>query len=314
MIRNLAQHTVTVMGHALGTRIVLTAFGTSDQSLLQQSLSLIDHYEDVLTVNRDHSEVMSINHAAGKHPVQVSPMVYGLVKRAVNASRQHFGFNALIGPLVKLWRIGFAGANVPAEEQIQERLKITDPTQVVMDDAQQTVFLRQTGMELDLGGIAKGYIADRIRDYWHAYGLKNGIINLGGNLLFVGPSPRRQDGQWVIGIQDPRKLRGNDLKQIVMPECSAVTSGTYERVLVKNGHHYHHLMDPQTGHPRQTRLSSVTVFSRDSVTAEVETKRLFFAGQPIPGWGRDRDDLYGAFFIYDDDSTEFVRLPQSSKH
>lgn len=313
MIDNLSQHTITATGHALGTRIVLTAFGTTDQGLLSRTLQLINHYEDILTVNRTHSEVMSINHAAGRQAVQVSPMVYSLVKQAVEASRQHFGFNALIGPLVKLWRIGFAGANVPTEDDIQRRLKLTDPDQVEMNDQMQTVFLRQAGMEIDLGGIAKGYIADRIRDYWHAYGLRNGIINLGGNLLFVGPSPRRADGCWVIGVQDPRQLRGNDLKQVIMPECSAVTSGTYERVLVKDGQRYHHLLDPQTGHPRQTKLSSVTVFSRDSVTAEIETKRLFFAGQPVPGWGKDRSDLYGAFFIYNDDSTKFVRLPQSHR-
>lgn len=310
MIKDLAQQTISVTGHALGTRIVLTAFGTTNRGLLERTLQLIDHYEDVLTVNRTHSDVMSINHAAGQEAVQVSPMVYDLVKHAVEASRQHFGFNALIGPLVKLWHIGFSGAHVPAEEDIQARLKLTDPAQVILNDQQQTVYLKKAGMELDLGGIAKGYIADRIRDYWHAYGLQTGIINLGGNLLFVGPSPRRPDGQWVIGIQDPRQLRGNDLKQVVMPECSAVTSGTYERVLVKDGHRYHHLMDPQTGHPRQTKLSSVTIFSRDSITAEIETKRLFFAGGPIQGWGHNRPDLYGAFFIYNDDSTKFVRLPQ----
>ncbi|WP_283583205.1 FAD:protein FMN transferase [Limosilactobacillus difficilis] len=309
MIPNLAQHTVSLTGHALGTRIVLTAFGTTDRALLQRTLQLIDHYEDLLTVNRNHSMVMSVNQAAGNHPVQLTPMVYTLVKRAVEVSRQRFGFNALIGPLVKAWRIGFKGAHVPTDEQIAAKLRLTDPDEVELNDQDQTVYLRQTGMEIDLGGIAKGYIADRIRDYWRSAGLQSGIINLGGNLLFVGPSPRRQDGHWVIGIQDPRKVRGRDLQQVVMPECSAVTSGTYERVLVQNGHRYHHLLDPQTGRPRRTSLSSVTVFARDSITAEIETKRLFFAGQPLVGWGQRRPDIYGAFFIDENDQTKLVRLP-----
>lgn len=306
MVENLGLKTVTTTGHALGTNITLTVFGTTDQSLTDGALALVNRYEGILTVNREPSLLMEVNHAAGQRPIQVPPMVFELVKLAVAASQQQFGFNALIGPLVKLWKIGFTGARVPTEAEIAARLKLIDPFQVELDAKQQTVFLKQAGMEIDLGGIAKGYIADRIRDYWRSFGIVNGIINLGGNLLFVGPSPRRTDGHWVIGIQDPQKPRGVDLKQVLMPECSAVTSGTYERQLVQNGHHYHHLLDPQTGRPRKTNLASVTIFTKKSVIGEIEAKRLFFAGQPIPGWGVGRPDLLGAMFIYQDGQTEFV--------
>lgn len=306
LVKDLGLKTVTTTGHALGTKITLTVFGTTDQSLTDGTLDLIKRYEDILTVNREPSLLMDINHAAGYHPVQVPPMVFELVKLAVDASRQQFGFDAMIGPLVKLWKIGFAGAHVPTDAEIDQRLKLIDPFQVELDAQQQTVYLKQSGMEIDLGGIAKGYIADRIKDYWRSFGITNGIINLGGNLLFVGPSPRRVDGRWVIGIQDPQKPRGVDLKQVLMPECSAVTSGTYERQLVQNGHHYHHLLDPQTGRPRKTKLASVTIFTKQSVVGEIEAKRLFFAGQPIPGWGLGRPDLLGAMFIYQDGQSEFV--------
>ena len=306
MIDNLALKTVTTTGHALGTKITLTVFGTTDQTLTDGALALIKRYEDLLTVNREPSLLMTVNHQAGQHPVQVTPMVFELVKLAVTASQEQFGFNALIGPLVKLWKIGFKGARVPTADEINQRLQLTDPYQVELDAKQQTVFLKRAGMEIDLGGIAKGYIADRVRDYWRSFGIVNGMINLGGNLLFVGPSPRRADGRWVIGIQDPRKERGADCQQVLMTECSAVTSGTYERQLVENGHHYHHLLDPQTGRPRQTNVASVTIFSRRSVTGEVEAKRLFFAGHPLPGWGVGHPDLYGALFIYNDGRTEFV--------
>lgn len=305
-VKDLGLKTVTTTGHALGTRITLTVFGTTDQSLTDGALDLIKRYEDILTVNREPSLLMDINHAAGHHPVQVPPMVFELVKLAIAASRQQFGFDAMIGPLVKLWKIGFTGARVPTDEQINQRLKLIDPSQVELDAQQQTVYLKKPGMEIDLGGIAKGYIADRIKDYWRSFGITNGIINLGGNLLFVGPSPRRADGRWVIGIQDPQKPRGVDLKQVLMPECSAVTSGTYERQLVQNGHHYHHLLDPQTGRPRKTKVASVTIFTKQSVVGEIEAKRLFFAGQPIPGWGLGRSDLLGAMFIYQDGQSEFV--------
>ncbi len=304
MIKVLALEQVVGHHHALGTSITLQIFGTQKRDLLQKSFELIDHYEDLLTVNRDESEVMDINHAAGEHPVQVSSPVYGLVKLAVEKSRENFGFNALIGPVVKLWHIGFKGAHVPKDSEIKERMLLTDPFKVVLDDQNQTVFLKMKGMELDLGGIAKGWIADRIRDLWLAYGVEAGIINLGGNILLVGDSPKRANGQWVIGIQDPKEPRGDNITSVMVAQCSAVTSGTYERYLVVDGHKYHHLIDPRTGYPVETDLAGVTTFTKTSVEAEIECKRLFFVGHPMKNW-RDDPDRIGAIFVYNDEHVEY---------
>ena len=213
----------------------------------------------------------------------------------------------MIGPLVKLWKIGFDGANVPSPAAIKDRLALTDPYKVLLDDDNRTVFLEEAGMELDLGGIAKGYIADRIRDFWTAQGVLAGIINLGGNLLFVGQSPRRSDGQWIIGVQDPQLKRGQDLETVCQPACSAVTSGIYERFLVKDGKRYHHLLDPRTGYPLETDLSSVTVFTNQSVLGEVEAKRLFFNGGPVAHWA-DQPGNRGAVFIHNDEQIENVNI------
>ena len=286
--------------HALGTKITLQVFAPETEKLLDETCRLIDHYEDLLTVNRDHSEVMSINQASGHEAVQVSSPTYALIKLAVQQSRENFGFNALIGPVVKLWHIGFKDARVPSDAAIQEKMKLTDPLAVKLDDRAQSVFLMKKGMELDLGGIAKGYIADRIRDFWRAYGVRAGIINLGGNVLFVGDSPRQPQGLWGLGVQDPKQPRGDNVTVVQVPECSAVTSGVYERFLEVNGKKYHHLIDPRTGYPVQTDLAGVTTFTRDSVMAEIECKRLFFAWQPIPDWPNDAGRS-GAVFVYQDD-------------
>lgn len=295
--------------HALGTEIVLQLFGTRQRELLTSSFNLIDHYEDLLTVNRDHSEVMSVNHASGKHPVQVSSATYGLIKLAVKESQANFGFNVLIGPVVKLWHIGFKGAHVPTPQQIKERMRLIDPYDVQLNDAKQSVYLTKSGMELDLGGIAKGWIADRLRDLWHAYGVLAGIINLGGNVLLVNDSPKRANGQWTVGIQDPKQTRGQNITSVMVPKCSAVTSGTYERYLVVHGKKYHHIIDPRTGYPVQTHLAGVTTFTKDSVEAEIECKRLFFAGHPINGWHKQSDHL-GAIFVYDDEHVEYDNFNQ----
>ena len=304
MIKNLALEQQVGQHHALGTSITLQIFGARDKSVINDSFTLIDHYEDLLTVNRDESEVMDVNHAAGKHPVQVSSGTYDLIKLAVEKSRKNFGFNALIGPVVKLWAIGFKGAHVPTDDQIKERMKLIDPFSVDLNDTDQTVFLKKSGMELDLGGIAKGWIADRIKDFWMAYGVHAGIINLGGNILLVGDSPKRTSGQWSVGVQDPKEPRGNNIASVMVPQCSAVTSGTYERYLVVDGHKYHHLIDPRTGYPVETDLAGVTTFTKYSVEAEIECKRLFFAGKPVAGW-HDNPDRIGAVFVYNDEHVEY---------
>ncbi|WP_179395663.1 FAD:protein FMN transferase [Lacticaseibacillus absianus] len=293
---------------ALGTRIALTVFGEQDDAALDAAAALIQREEDRLTVNRPDSEVMAVNRAAGQAGVAVSSATYALIQTAVAASRANYGFNALIGPLVKLWKIGFAGAAVPSNGEIAARLALSDPTAVQLDDVTHTVALAHPGMELDLGGIAKGFIADQIRTLWGAYGVAAGIIDLGGNLLFVGASPRRADGRWVIGVQDPGRARHEDLGTTVLPACSAVTSGIYERYLVQDGKKYHHLMDPRTGAPLQTALAGVTVFTRDSIQGELEAKRLFFAGAPLPGWLDDSTHL-GAVFAFEDGHTEVIGAP-----
>lgn len=309
MIKDLALEQVVGQHHALGTSITLQIFGTQERTLLKKSFDLIDHYEDLFTVNRDKSEVMDINHAAGDHAVQVSSAVYGLVKLAVEQSRENFGFNALIGPVVKIWHIGFKGAHVPKDSEIKDKMLLTDPFKVVLNDQNQSVFLQMKGMELDLGGIAKGWIADRIRDLWEAYGVEAGIINLGGNILLVGDSPKRASGQWSIGVQDPKEPRGDNITSVMVPKCSAVTSGTYERYLIVNGKKYHHLIDPRTGYPVKTDLAGVTTFTKDSVEAESECKRLFFAGHPMKDWHKNPDHI-GAIFVYNDEHVEYDNFGQ----
>ncbi|MBP2058157.1 thiamine biosynthesis lipoprotein [Lactobacillus colini] len=306
MIEDFSKKAISKVGRGLGTVITLQIFGDENEKILDDSFDLIAGYEDRLTVNRDHSEVMSINHAAGKYSVTVSSSTYNLIKLAVEESKKGYGFNALIGPVVKAWHIGFKGANMPSDETIKAKMQLTNPDDVILNDADQSVYLAKEGMELDLGGIAKGYIADRIRDLWHAYDVKAGIINLGGNVLFVNPSPKRANGKWVLGVQDPRQKRGINLTTATVRECSAVTSGTYERFLEINGKKYHHIIDPKTGYPVQTHVAGVTLFTRDSVQAELECKRLFFAGHAIDGWQNDEEGRYGAIFVYDDEHIERI--------
>lgn len=263
--------------YALGTAINLSVAAPASEADLDAGYALIQRFEDKLTVNRNESEVMSINHNAGIKAIAVPEDTYGLIKRAVLVSRQHLGFNVAIGPLVKLWKIGFKGANKPSDTDIEQRLKLIDPERIQLDDEKQTVFLEEKGMEIDLGGIAKGYIADEIKRLWLKRGVETGIIDLGGNVLLVGPS-QHADKQWNVGVQNPLKPRSVSLGAIHTTAKSIGTSGIYERRLVIDGHEYHHMFDSKTGYPIKNNLESVTVVSDKSIDGEVWSTIGFYQG------------------------------------
>lgn len=295
--------------HALGTEIKLTVFQKGQVPALDEAYDLIQHYEDLLTVNRTESEIMSINHASGKKAVTVSAISYDLVKQAVTVSRENHGFNAAIGPLVKLWHIGFKDAEVPTDQEVQERLKLIDPQRIVLNDDDRSVFLLDKGMELDLGGIAKGYIADAIKALWLSLEVEQGIINLGGNILLVGPSVHT-DGLWNVGVQSPFDTRSDYLGVLKIPASSIVTSGIYERFLKKQGHNYHHIMDPLTGYPVKTDLVGVTVISPRSIDGEIWSSLGFY--NDYEGTLKLlNDETIGLVFVYKDRS---VRLTKNLKN
>lgn len=258
----------------MGSPILLKLF-SHDEALASRVFSLIKQYEDLFTVNRADSQVMDINHAAGRHPVVVSRPVYELIKCAKAASQlPESAFNLAIGPLVKLWRIGFKGDSVPAADEIAARLRITRPQDVILDDTAASVFLAQPGMEIDLGAIAKGFIADRVRDYLHQQGVSDGLINLGGNVQTLG-SPQ---GGWTIGVKKPFAAADALVGSIEVVNKSVVTSGTYERYFEQDGKLWHHILDPRSGYPLNNELDSVTVISTDSLDGDIWTTLLFGLG------------------------------------
>ncbi|MGC3954529.1 MAG: FAD:protein FMN transferase [Propionicimonas sp.] len=257
----------------MGTLATLCVPGEVDPAVTGAVCRLLRDLERRLTVNgppeaRAHSQVEAINRAAGGEPVQVDDEVYGLVSTAVLASRRYRdSFNALLGPVVKAWRIGFADARVPTPAELDELLQLTDPDLVELDDRCRAVRLRLPGMRLDLGAIAKGYAADRAASCYRELGIGAGLVDLGGNVVALGCA---EDGRgWRVGIQSPFHPRGTVLTALRLTDASAVTSGVYERVLEVDGRRYHHMLDPLTGHPFDTDLASVTVVSRSSLEADL---------------------------------------------
>lgn len=266
-----ASHSLRLMGAS----ITLTIFHEDAQNLLLQSEQLLHLYKNRFSANDVDSELMEINLQAGKKAVQVHPELFELIelgKKHSIATNSHL--NIAIGPLVQTWRIGFSDAKLPSEEEIQRLLKITDPEEIVLNDSNREVYLSKEGMRIDLGALAKGYIADKLKEFLVEQGVQSGIIDLGGNILTIGENPTFHR-PWRIGIQNPALDRGEHVAVIEVSDASVVTSGIYERQLVVDGKTYHHIFDRTTGYPMETELASITIVAKKSVDCEIWTTRLF---------------------------------------
>ena len=266
-----ASHSLRLMGASIHLRI----FHEDAQNLLLQSEQLLHLYKNRFSANDADSELMEINLQAGKKAVQVHPELFELIelgKKHSIAANSHL--NIAIGPLVQTWRIGFSDAKLPSEEEIQRLLKITDPEEIFLNDSNGEVYLSKEGMRIDLGALAKGYIADKLKEFLVEQGVQSGIIDLGGNILTIGENPTFHR-PWRIVIQNPALDRGEHVAVIEVSDGSVVTSGIYERQLVVDGKTYHHIFDRTTGYPMETELASITIVAEKSVDCEIWTTRLF---------------------------------------
>ncbi|KXT76691.1 FAD:protein FMN transferase [Streptococcus sp. DD12] len=260
----------------MGTVIDLQIYHEMPEPILAEAERLLRQYEARFSANRDDSELAAINQAAGKRAVWVPKDLYDLIRLGKHHScAAGSRLNISIGPLVQAWRIGFPDARVPEDERIQTLRLLTNPQNICLDDRRQSVFLTQAGMKLDLGALAKGYIADRIVDFFKSVHVPSGFINLGGNVLVFGPAFHHPDQLWRVGIQRPNHERGQHRRMLALTDASVVTSGVYERRLQVGDKTFHHILDPQTGYPMASEVTSLTIVSPLSVQGEVWTSRLF---------------------------------------
>ena len=200
----------------MGTKIDLNVTVRENPTfVLDAIVELLKKYEHRFSANSDTSELMTINKNAGIAPVVVHPELFELIQIGREHSlAKNSLLNIAIGPLIQTWRIGFDDAKVPADEDIQSLLAITNPQDITLDDTKKAVYLTKKGMKIDLGALAKGYIADRIIDYLGEINAQSALINLGGNLVTFGPQMKRDDLLWRIGIQNPIETRGQS--QIIL--------------------------------------------------------------------------------------------------
>jgi FAD:protein FMN transferase len=261
----------------LGTICSVKIYGENGDEMLDIAFDEIRRLEALLSTGIKDSEISEINAAAGVSRVVVSEEVFGLIKRALEYSILTEGvFNLAVGPLTELWGIGTDNARVPSAEEIGDTLPLLDYSKVVLDEENNSVYLGKKGMALDLGAIAKGYIADCVAGLLRQKGVKSAILNLGGNVYVIG---RRPDGaKWKIGIQDPFAGRNMFFSIYQAADETIVSSGVYERYFESEGKRYHHIFDCKTGYPVETGIYSVTVIGKNSETADALSTIVFSLG------------------------------------
>ncbi len=267
---------VSKTGFYFDTVITITLYGTDDDAPITDCFTQAAYYENLLSAQAEGSDIDRINEADGAY-VTVDEETVALIKRGIYYGDLSDGkFDITIGTLTNLWNLSElaetlntdnneADASVlPTEEEVAEALSHVDYHGIEIDGDR--VRLTDPEAQIDLGGIAKGYIADRMKETLVAEGVTSAIINLGGDIMTVGAKPDGSD--FTIGIQKPFDDEGEVIDTVRLSDRSVVTSGIYERYITVDGQIYHHILDTATGYPYDNGLYSVTILSDSSVDGD----------------------------------------------
>lgn len=259
---------------AMDTTMEITAYGAKSEEAIKAAEKEIYRLEKILAASDDSSQVGKINKRGhGKYNEDLSY----LIDKSTNLYEDTNGaFNILVYPLMKKWGFIDDQYNVHSNTQISKLLKLTDMSKIKNNPQKREIEFNLNGMEMDFGGIAKGYASSQVMKIFDKYKIKSGIVNLGGNVHTKGCKP---DGsKWKIGIKDPKNVE-NYIGVLETKDMAVITSGGYERYFEKDGKRYHHILNPKTGKPVEGDLASVTIVSNDGALADGLSTSLFVMGE-----------------------------------
>lgn len=286
---------ISISSIKLNTAVQITIYDSQDKALLNDCLALCDKYELIFSRTNEKSELYKLNHRKDvsdgdfgtdgpttPYPVSgtadtwhISEDLAALLSEGLDITRESDGaFDIAIAPLTSLWDFTAEDPEVPDDAAIQKALPLCSSDGVTIDG--EDITLLSDDIQFDVGAIAKGYIADRLKDFLIKKGVKSAIINLGGNVLCIGSKP---DGTpFKIGIQKPFADRNETEAVMDITGKSVVSSGIYERCFKQDGKLYHHILNPQTGYPYDNGLISVTIISDQSVDGDALSTTCFALG------------------------------------
>lgn len=261
-------------GFYFDTIITITLYDSKNDKILNTCFDYCEEFENLVSRTIESSEISMINQANGQ-PVEVSDTTIELLKKGIEFGELTDGaFDITIAPLSELWTFKNNPGNISSESEIIEALSHVNYKNIVIEG--NSVTLTDPKAAIDLGGIAKGYIADQLKEYLLSEGVTSAIINLGGNVLTIGEKP---DGNaFHIGIQKPFDEQNATITSVQVKDSSVVTSGSYERYFKVNDTIYHHILNTATGYPCDNELLSVTILSEKSIDGDVLSTSCFALG------------------------------------
>jgi thiamine biosynthesis lipoprotein len=263
---------------ALGTENEILALGEQSEQAVLAAEARIREIDDEMSAFKPDSAVCRISASAGLRPEKVGGDVLTVLECAREISSLSGGaFDITVRPATKLWNFSHQ-ERIPPPSEIRSLLDsgVIDWRGVAADRRTGTAYLRRRGASLDLGGIAKGYAADEAARILKEYGVRDAMLNLGGNILALG---RSEGGRpWQVGVQNPLSVRGESALSLPIESESVVTSGVNEQFFIRDGVRYHHLLDPRTAFPAQSGLLSATVLAPSSMRADALSTAAFVLG------------------------------------
>jgi len=262
----------------LNTIVSVNIYDKQEEKLLDECFDLIAKYEAIYSRTVESSELYALNSGSASHnglTYQISEEMSDILQYGLYYSKLSDGaFDISVAPITSLWDFTAFNPKVPSREDIANALSYVNYEYIQLNETQVT-FSKQ-GVGIDFGAIAKGYIADKVKEYLLANGVKSAMINLGGNVLCVG---EKIDGTpFKVGIQKPFDDRNETIAIIEISDLSVVSSGIYERYFNLDGVSYHHILNPKTGYPYENELVSVTIISKASVDGDGLSTTCFALG------------------------------------
>ena len=265
---------ISKTGIYFDTIIKIDIYDSDDRLLLEKCFEYCETFENTISKTIETSEICQINNAQG-NPVTVSNMTIDLLKKGIEYGDLTNGkFDITIAPLMELWDIKNNPGVIPSNSDIQEALSHVNYKNIQIDGNEVT--LLDPSAAIDLGGIAKGYMADQLKNYLTSEGVESALINLGGNILTIGTKPNGQ--AFKLGIQKPFDKQGIPITSVDSIDNSLVSSGVYERYFEVENVRYHHILNTETGYPYDNGLLGVSIISPKSVDGDALSTSCFALG------------------------------------
>lgn len=263
----------------MGTHFSLTLYGVSPEegvAIAGRAYHLVQELDARLSVYRSDSELSRLNRLAADRPVPVSQTLYQLLDKSVIYGRlTHGAFDVTVGPVVRLWRFYGSHGKLPPAKVLEQTLARCGYQAIELDPATRTVRFRKPGLEIDLGGIAKGYAVDRVLDALRRAGVRNALIDLGGNLYCLAAPP--DESGWKVCVHHPLEANAQ-LGCLRIRDRALATSGQYMRYYTIGGRRYGHILDPRTGQPADNALQA-TIVSNSAERADILSTAAFVLGR-----------------------------------